>query len=261
MVRVPAGGFQMGRDVVMGESLDAVVESPRHVADAADFYVDVHEVTNAQFERFVAETGHVTDAEQAGVSSVWLRVAGQPSYEWVEKSGAWWKAPEGPGSSLARRGRHPVVHVSYRDAAAYAKWARKRLPTEAEWEKAARGVDGRPWPWGFEAEPARLNCKERGIMATVDVGSFPGGVSPFAAVDLAGNVREWTDSWLLRYPGNNGTAASVYGQQYRVVRGGGFHQSLADARVFRREWRLPKHHESVTGFRCVADSLPVDEPK
>lgn len=253
MVRVTAGGFQMGRDLAAMESFQTVVEAPRHVVDTAEFLIDIHEVTNDQFARFVAETGHRTDAEIDEKSSVWS------SAGWVEVRGADWRHPEGPNSSLARRGLYPVVHVSYRDAASYAKWAGKRLPTEAEWEKAARGLDDRPWPWGPVVDPSRCNCKERGVLQTMAVGSFPAGCSPWGLADMAGNVREWTDAWMQPYPGNP-VPLDIYGKNFRVVRGGSFYQTLGDARTFVREWRMPRHHESVTGFRCALTPAAAPRP-
>jgi len=253
MARVDGGGFQMGRDLLPGERADLMLEAPRHVVDVPTFFVDLTEVTNGQFARFVKEADYTTQAENDGTSSVWR------GGEWVEVKGADWMHPEGPGSSLDRRMNVPVVHVSYNDALAYAKWCKKRLPTEAEWEKAARGTDARIWPWGNQPDPSRADCKERGIPSAMPVGSFPAGASPYGCLDMAGNVREWTLDYLNAYPGG-APQPELYGKRYRVVRGGAWPQSLADQRSYRREFRLPKHHESLTGFRCVWSETTVKAP-
>ncbi|MDH4138292.1 MAG: formylglycine-generating enzyme family protein, partial [Anaerolineae bacterium] len=147
MVEIPAGEFTMGND---GGDDD---EKPAHTVTLEAFEIDMFEVTNADFARFVEETGHQTEAEKAGESG--------------------WRAyAEG-------KDNHPVVKVTWNDADAYCRWAGKRLPTEAEWEKAARGVEGVIYPWGNEWDPAKANTKEGGLRGTVAVGSFPEGASSY----------------------------------------------------------------------------------
>ena len=217
MVWIPGGEFVMGDD--QGERN----ERPAHTVRVDPFWMDVHEVTNEQFARFVEATGYVTVAERvpdAGafgdVPPEWL-VAGSllfvrpdgavdpdnPSFWWQYVAGTNWRHPEGPDSDLEGRERHPVVHVSWEDANAYAEWAGKRLPTEAEWEFAARGgLAGASFPWGSEETP------DGAWQANVWQGSFPGrddrsdgfgGLAPagsypangYGLVDMAGNAWEW----------------------------------------------------------------------
>jgi formylglycine-generating enzyme required for sulfatase activity len=208
MVLVPAGEFSMGSD---GDEIDRLLknwtnvkretfndEIPRHRVYLDAFYIDKHEVTNARFQQFVQATGHRTQAEREGSGDVYT---GQ---KWEQVNGANWRAPRGPGSSIASLEQHPVVQVSQEDAKAYCSWAGKRLPTEAEWEKAARGTDGQIYPWGNQFDGKRanfcdtncdLNWKDNaandGYRYTAPVGSYEGGKSPYGAYDMAGNVCGW----------------------------------------------------------------------
>lgn len=202
MVLVPAGEFIMGTSesqlerIVQGRNNADVLrkffahEQPQHRVYLDSFYIDKYEVTNKQFKQFVDATGYITDAEREGWGYLW-----EGWNEWPRPRGASWRAPHGHGSSIRRKDNHPVVQVSYNDALAYLKWAGKRLPTEAEWEKASRGVDGRLYPWGNRWDPTRLNSWEAGPHRTTPVGSYPKGVSPYGAYDMVGNVWEWVFDW------------------------------------------------------------------
>ena len=202
MVLVPAGEFIMGTSqaqlqrIVQGRrDADALREvfaheQPQHRVYLDSFYIDKYEVTNKQFKKFVDSTGYVTDAEKQGWGYLW-----EGSNEWPRPEGASWRAPHGHGSSIRRKDNYPVVQVSYNDALAYLEWAEKRLPTEAEWEKAARGIDDRLYPWGNQWDPTRLNSWEAGPHKTTPVGSYPKGVSPYGAYDMVGNVWEWVFDW------------------------------------------------------------------
>jgi sulfatase modifying factor 1 len=167
MVLVPAGQVPELACRMVGREL------PRHRVFLDAFHIDRYEVTNTLFERFVLATSHRTAAEREGRSWVLRAKGGQVQSEAV--SDAAWRTPVGPGSSASAD--YPVVHVSWHDADAYCRWARKRLPTEAEWEKAARGTDERRYPWGADWDPARANGA-MSAKATRPVGSYPGGVSP-----------------------------------------------------------------------------------
>ncbi len=202
MVLVPAGEFVMGtshaqlQKIVRGRR-DAVAlkeifahEQPQHRVYVDSFYIDKYEVTNAQFEKFTEATGYLTDAEKQGWGYLW-----EGSNVWPRPRGASWKSPRGAGDNIRGKMNHPVVQVSYNDALAYLKWVGKRLPTEAEWEKASRGTDGRMYPWGNEWDATRLNSWEKGPHRTTRVGRYPKGASPYGAYDMIGNVWEWVLDW------------------------------------------------------------------
>jgi formylglycine-generating enzyme required for sulfatase activity len=230
MVWVPGGSFLMGSNDFYPE------ERPVHRVEVGGFWMDAHPVTNAEFRRFVNATGHVTVAERPPDPASYpgadpeLLVPGSLVFQptsgpvdlrdfrawWAWVPGASWRHPEGPGSTLHGRERHPVVHVAYADAEAYAAWAGKALASEAEWEFAARGgLEGKVFCWGDEFAP-------RGrIMANTWQGEFPwqnlpldryAGTSPVGAfppngyglVDMAGNVWEWTSDYFT--PGHRGAA-------------------------------------------------------
>jgi len=219
MVLIPAGPFTMGSDTG-GED-----EAPAHQVDLPAFKIDRFEVTNADFARFVEATGYQTDAEKAGSTNTWRSYA------------------EG-------RDNHPVVKVSWNDARAYCEWAGKRLPTEAEWEKAARGTDGRTYPWGNEYDPKKLNAKDSGIRGTTAVGSYPEGASPYGLLDMAGNVWEWTADWYQGYPGST-YQSPYYGEQFKVLRGGGWFETAEFVRTTTRNANSVTAANDDAGFRCA----------
>ena len=198
-VYVPAGEFLMGSADSDSHAFEN--EKPQHKVYLEAFWIDRTEVTNAMFARFVEATGYKTDAEKAGGGKVLLEA------ESIDMVGADWQHPRGRGSDLAGLDQHPVVQVSWNDALAYCAWAKRRLPTEAEWEKAARGTDGRRYPWGDAWDVAttkRLDFADRnlagdwtdkfandGYQFTAPVGVYRAGASPYEALDMAGNVWEW----------------------------------------------------------------------
>jgi formylglycine-generating enzyme required for sulfatase activity len=157
---------------------------------------------------------------------------------------------------------HPVTDTDWYDADAYCRWAGKRLPTEEEWEKAARGPNGQVWPWGNQHDVARANTLESGRDWAEPVGSHPEGISPYGVYDMAGNVWEWTSSWYQAYPGNQ-LQRSAYGEKQRVARGGSWHTPLSPfARSAHRytpdQWPVDQRDENWhtgfdKGFRCVQD--------
>jgi formylglycine-generating enzyme required for sulfatase activity len=220
MVAVAAGPFVMGSDNSDAE------DAPAHEVDVAAFEIDKFEVTNADFYTFAEATGYVTYAEEQGIGS--------------------WRSEWGVGEDS-----HPVVMVTWDDAVAYCEWLGKRLPTEAEWEKAARGEDGTAFTWGNDWDPNLANVKERGLRGTSAVGSFPESVSPYGIEDMIGNVWEWTADWYQPYPGNP-SDDPYYGEQFKVTRGGGWFDEEPQATTFNRNAGDPvKTASDELGFRCV----------
>ena len=219
MIAIPAGEFTMGSD--------HEVERPPHSVFVGAFEIDKLEAANEQFERFVRETGYVTDAEKAG----------ETSWRYYAKD----------------KPQHPVVKVTWNDANAFCQWAGKRLPSEAEWEKAARGADARSYPWGNQWDAARANAKEAGNRGTTAVGSFPAGASPYGVLDMAGNVSEWTSDWFQPYPGYPGgdSEAQYFGEKYRVIRGGGWFSDQNLVRTTERSASSMTLANDDVGFRCV----------
>ena len=225
MVWIPGGEFTMGSDEHYPE------EAPAHRVTVGGFWIDRYAVTNAQFARFVEATGYVTLAERAPKAEDYpgakpeMLIPGsvvfqQPSHRvdlrnhynwWTWVKGADWRHPEGPSSSLKRRERHPVVHVSWEDVEAYAAWVGKALPTEAEWEFSARGgLEAAVYTWGDEFAPRGrfmantwqgefplVNLVADGFERTSPVGSFP--PNGYGLFDMAGNVWEWTTDWYQEH--------------------------------------------------------------
>jgi len=177
MIAIPTSRFWMGSG--RGEGPDN--ERPQHRVYLNSYFIDKYPVTNAQFEHFVEDTGYLTDAERndSGLIADFRGI-------WKNGKGVSWRY-----YFLAKTMNHPVVLVSPNDAIAYCEWAGKRLPTEAEWEKAARGTDGRKYPWGNAPEPDDTHANFMG-RGTKPVGSYSTGVSPYGCFDMAGNVWEWS---------------------------------------------------------------------
>ena len=231
MVYVPAGEFQM--DYNGGD------EAPVYTVVVDGFWLDRTLVTNAQYAIFLNAPG--TDMEGG---TTWIG-----SYCPVEQIDGQFR----PRSGYAD---HPVTAVSWFGAAAYCEWAGARLPTEAEWEYAARGPEERVYPWGDTFDVSRLNCKEADIEGTTPVGKYPNGASWCGALDMAGNVWEWVADWLGVYPGGRqvnpgGPASGAF--PYRVMRGGSWHNDQSRARGHYRNGSIPDVRQHNTGFRCAKD--------
>lgn len=230
MVLIPAGPFTMGQDGSKPKN------GPAHTVELPDYEIDRFEVTNDEFARFVDETGYVTYAEE-------------------NSSKNWRDAAEAKG------GNHPVVYVTWDDAKAYCEWAGKRLPTEAEWEKAARGDDGRVYPWGNDFPGADAvaeygNFYETGLRSTFPVGAFEKGASPYGVYDMAGNVREWVEDYFLPYEGAAADADPFFGEENRVNRGGGWFDGEDGELVttYNRNAGPPgTSANDDIGFRCARD--------
>ena len=230
MVLIPAGKFIMGSDERMPD------EGPQHTVYLDSYYIDVYEVTNAQYKKFIDATKRRSPSH--------FRNRTYP----------------------AGKADHPVTEVTWYDADAYCGWAGKRLPTDQEWEKAARGTDGRMFPWGDEFDTAKANTPQRWEKLhqegdTMPVGSFPNGASPYGIYDMSGNVWEWTSSWYKAYPGNKHPSEN-YGEQYKTLKGGSwwdcsFYKCGISAPVFNRSFFIRGTHNKSFGFRCAKDAGPA----
>ncbi|MFJ2089487.1 formylglycine-generating enzyme family protein [Streptomyces sp. NPDC087901] len=278
MVLLPGGEFLMGAQDAEGFPNDG--EGPVRSVRLAPFRIDAFAVTNDRFADFVADTGYRTDAEQIGWSYVFAgflpaalrRGAPRPERTpwWCGVEGATWDRPEGPGSTVVGRAHHPVVHVSWNDAARYVSWAGKRLPTEAEWEYAARGgLEQKRYPWGDELDaggtyrcniwrgqfPAK-NTAEDGHRGTAPVDAFQ--ANGYGLHNMSGNVWEWCADWWTT---DHGAARPLVGPQGpetgtdKVIRGGSHmcHRSYCNRyRVAARTANSPDSSSGHAGFRCVA---------
>lgn len=225
MIAIPAGPFTMGQDGSKPKN------GPAHSVDVPAFEIDHFEVTNDEFAYFVEQTGYVSYAEE-------------------NSSKNWRDAAEG-------KGNHPVVYVTWDDATAYCEWAGKRLPTEAEWEKAARGDDGRIYPWGNDFVAENGNFYEGGIRGTTAVGSFAAGASSYGVEDMAGNVREWTADDFKAYPGAAPDADPFFDKGNKVNRGGGWFDGEDGEIVttYNRNAGPPgTSANDDIGFRCARDA-------
>jgi sulfatase modifying factor 1 len=278
MVLVQGGSFLMGTD---DPTFPADGEAPVVEVEVADFWIDSHAVSNAEFERFVLETGYQTEAERFGWSYVFYQFLpeGHPPARgvpqapwWLQVFGACWKHPEGPGSRVSERLNHPVVHVSWNDAAAFAAWAGKRLPTEAEWEYAARGgLEQKRYPWGDRLSPngkhrcniwqgtfPKKNIGKDGYLSTAPVDAFePNGYGLHNAV---GNVWEWCQDWWstgYRTEGPKDNPAGPPSGEAKVTKGGSYlcHSSYCNRyRVAARTHNTPDSSTGHIGFRLARDT-------
>ena len=256
LVRVPAGEFVMGSDKA-ADPLAFDNELPQHWVSLGEYWIGKYEVTVAQFAAFVQATGYETTAEKAGTG--WTYTGSS----WEEVKGADWQHPRGPGSDVAAKMDHPVTLVSWDDAAAFSQWASQvtgrtiRLPSEAEWEKAARGADGQIYPWGNETPTDALCNFNMNVEDTTPVGRYsPAGDSPYGCADMAGNVWEWTNSLYREYPyrsDDGREAASDRGA--RVLRGGSFDDASQLVRCAFRYRYFPENRDDHLGFRVVSPGL------
>ena len=222
MVLIPAGPFIMGSD-------EYGPETPPHTVSLEAYYIDKYPVTNAEYKRFVDATGH------------------RAPQDWQDN-----RYPEGKAD-------HPVHMVNWHDATAYATWAGKRLPTEAEWEKAARGTDGRRWPWGNEFDETKTVVWENAMMlgvTTVPITRYPDGASPYGVCQMAGQVEEWVEDWYEAYP-DSLYHSQCFGQEHKVLKGGSWFYTQQYARGAYRRCEQPDSPGFAgcdgPGFRCAMD--------
>jgi formylglycine-generating enzyme required for sulfatase activity len=256
-------------------------EGPVHAVALRPFWIDPLAVTNARFDDFVRATGYVTDAKRAGWSFVFAGLLADDFPEtrgvasapwWRQVYGAEWQHPEGPGSDVDARLDHPVVHVSWGDAVAYCSWAGVRLPSEAEWEYAARGgLDQKRYPWGDELTPGghhrcniwqgdfpRRNTCDDGYYGTAPVDAF--GPNGYGLYNVSGNAWEWCSDWFspayYRISARDNPTGPPDGT-HRVIRGGSYlcHDSYCFRyRVAARSASTPDSSTANTGFRAARDA-------
>ncbi len=242
-VYVPAGEFLIGDNASKWAD-----ERPQHTVHLDAFWIDQTEVTNRMFQRFVQASSYETEAERAGVGYFWNGAG------WDAVVGASWRTPFGQESNIDNRLDQPVIHMSWNDAVAYCTWAGRRLPTEAEWEKAARGTDGRLYPWGNAPPDARHGNFGGNVGDLIAVGSYPQNASPYGALDMAGNVYEWVADWYGKDYYSNSPSQNPAGPTsgtYRVVRGGSWQLDPLRLRTVEREVSGPQYSNSNIGFRCA----------
>ncbi len=279
MVLLEGGAFLMGSEDPFAYPEDG--EGPVRPVEVSPFWIDVCAVSNADFSRFVEETGYVTETEGFGWSFVFAGllpddfppthgVAQAPWWRKVE--GADWRHPTGPDSDLEARMDHPVVHVSWSDAQSYCQWTGKRLPTEAEWEFAARGgLEGSVFPWGDDLQPGgehRMNVfqgtfpgqntRADGFVGTCPVGAFP--PNGYGLHNATGNVWEWTTDWFhptfRRRDAKRDPKGPPRGTN-KVQRGGSYlchHSYCRRYRVAARQGSTPDSSTGNVGFRCTRDA-------
>lgn len=279
MIAIPGGTFLMGTDYAGGFPQDG--ERPIRAVTLDAFHIDRTPVTNTRFTAFIAATGYRTEAETFGCSFVfWAHIPKSRYAElvedtvaaapwWCKVAGASWSAPEGPGSSVFNRPDHPVTHISWNDAAAYAAWAGLRLPTEAEWECAARGgLEQKLYPWGdmlcpngehrcniWQGDFPHHDTAEDGYAGTCPVEAFP--PNPFGLYSVTGNTWEWCSDWFSagadRANGRSHLTGPASGHTC-VMKGGSFlcHRSYCNRyRVAARTSNTPDSSASNIGFRCA----------
>ncbi len=244
MVKIPAGEFLMGS----GDEGPYADERPQYTLYLPDHYIARTPVTNAQFARFMVAGGY--QQREFWTAAGW---------EWKEKEGR--TQPRYWADRKRNRPDHPVVGVTWYEALAYARWLGGTLPSEAEWEKAARGTDGRIYPWGNEFDKSKCNTNESGTKGTTPVGKYsPRGDSPYGCVDMAGNVWEWTRSLVKDYPYDPGDGREDLqaGGSRRVRRGGSFYADASGARCAARYHVAPVDGWNRYGCRCGASPISLD---
>lgn len=279
MVRLEGGTFLMGTEDPALSAADG--EGPVHPVQLPPFFLDAQVVSNARFKAFVEDTGYQTEAERFGWSFVFggLLPRDFPPTSAVVQAPWWrqvfeasWKAPEGPQSTIEGRMNHPAIHVSWNDAMAFCAWAGLRLPTEAEWEYAARGgLERKRFPWGDELTPAGAhrmnvwqgdfparNTAEDGYQGTAPVEAFP--PNGFGLYNMTGNVWEWCSDWYSPTYYQKSPRKAPQGPpsgERKVMRGGSYlcHRSYCDRyRVDARNSNSPDSSTGNLGFRCARDA-------
>lgn len=277
MVKLEGGAFWMGTE--SAEAFPADGEGPVRRVTLDPFNIDKYPVTNQQFAEFAVKTGYKTEAEKFGWSFVFhthvfaeLVQERAPGVKWwCRVNGAYWRNPEGPGSNVDSRPNYPVVHMSWQDAEEYAKWAKKRLPTEAEWEFAARGgLEQKTYPWGDELTPEGkhlcniwqgefpdVDTAEDGYHGTAPVDAYPS--NDFGLYTITGNAWEWCNDWFHPAWHVTATKKNPVGPPQgglKLMKGGSYlcHKSYCNRyRVAARTSNTPDSATTNISFRCVSD--------
>jgi formylglycine-generating enzyme required for sulfatase activity len=224
LIQIPAGEFMMG----FKGSYDTQPERRVHLPA---FSIDKYEVTNKRYKRFIDATAYKVP---------WSQDPAAAPYIWD------WQKRIYPDS----KGDDPVVLVSWEDARAFCTWAGRSLPTEAQWEKAARGTNGNAYPWGANWTDGKANTSESGVRQTAPFGAFKEDVSPYGVHDMGGNVSEWVQDWFAPYPGNP-IISYEEKEKYRILRGGSWDYFHSIATGHHRQYATPQSQMTAIGFRCV----------
>lgn len=281
MVLINGGDFVMGTNDKTGFPSDG--EGPARTVSVSSFYMDQYAVTNEEFAQFVEETNYITDAEKYNWSFVFIHFLSKKVIQenpqripqtpwWVPVKGAYWKCPEGAGSSINGRMDHPVVHISWNDANAFCQWNGKRLPTEAEWEYASRGgLEQKVYPWGddlivdgkhrcniWQGEFPVKNTKRDGYIGTCPVSTYE--PNKYGLYNTSGNVWEWCEDWFT--PTYHSTSSSLNPKgpssgRGKTMKGGSYlcHKSYCNRyRVASRSSNTPDSSTGNIGFRCARDT-------
>jgi iron(II)-dependent oxidoreductase len=262
-VLIPAGTFMMGTSV---EPWALDNERPTHAVDVPDFWIDTVPVTNGAFLRFIGDGGYRNPRWWTAQGWSHVREAGLEAPKYWERDGdRWIRTRFGVVEPVPED--EPVQHVCWFEADAYARWAGRRLPTEAEWEKAARydprSGRSRRYPWGDE-DPAPRHANLGGAaLRPSPAGSYPGGTSPLGVRQLIGDVWEWVSSDFRPYPGFNAFPYQEYsevffGSDYKVLRGGSWAADPAACRGTFRNWDYPVRRQIFAGFRTARDAAPAE---
>jgi serine/threonine-protein kinase len=270
LVSIPGGSFLLGSSDGDPNARDD--EKPQTTVSLDGYWIDRTEVSVTQFELFVKTTNYLTDAERGCCEGDMTNLGGMvyaPNPKFT--TSATWRLPDGPGAPEAG-GLRPVVQVSWNDAQAYCEWAGRRLPTEAEWEKAARGTDGRLYPWGNDFNGEFVNfCDENcpadyrnrafddAFSRTANVGTYAAGASPFGVLDMAGNVAEWVNDFydLRGYFGiPTADPPGLEAGPTHSIRGGSWVDKLEQLRTAARAAFTPDGRSNTVGFRCATSTVP-----
>lgn len=281
LVFVPSGEFTMG---INKENLDWLLSlksceeigcdremfedvMPSHIVYLDNYWIYKNEVTNAEFALFVEATDYITTAEKTNGSLVYS------NYIWLPRDGANWLSPEGIDSNIITLDSYPVVHISWIDAKSYCEWAGGDLPSEAEWEKAARGEDAQLFPWGYQLPTGErtnycdYNCPDNflgtgqddNFIFTAPTGTYPLGMSPYGALDMAGNVSEWVSDWYSENYYSESPYDNPRGPEtgdMRIFRGGSWESIEFSLTGFYRQPISPNFSSDFLGFRCVIKDIP-----